>query len=79
MNVDAKLEQVFREVLGDDELKLTGELSARDVESWDSLAHINLMFAIEEEFGLQFSDEQFTSFQSVGELRTFIRNNVGDH
>lgn len=79
MNVDAKLEQVFREVLGDDELKLTGELSARDIESWDSLAHINLMFAIEEEFGLQFSDEQFTSFQSVGELRTFIRNNVGDH
>lgn len=78
MSVDAKLEHVFREVLGDDELKLTDDLSARDVESWDSLAHINLMFAVEEEFGLQFSDEQFTSFQSVGELRKFIHDNLGD-
>lgn len=77
MNVEAKLEQVFREVLEDDELTLTDEMSAHDVEAWDSLAHINLMFAVEEEFGLEFSDEQFTSFQSVGELRRFIRDSLG--
>ncbi len=76
MNVDRKLEQVFREVLDDDELTLTDEMTAADVQAWDSLAHINLMFAIETEFELQFSDEQFTSFQSVGELRRFLSSHT---
>jgi acyl carrier protein len=34
------------------------------------------MFAVEQEFGLQFSDEQFTSFQSVGELRRFLNSSL---
>lgn len=72
MNVHSKLREVFREVLDADDLELTDDLTARDVESWDSLAHINLMFAIESEFDVQFTDEQITSFQSVGELRRFL-------
>lgn len=76
MNVDHKLEQVFRDVLDDDDLTLSDDMTAADVEAWDSLAHINVMFAVESEFGLQFSDEQFTSFQSVGELRRFLQSHA---
>lgn len=76
MNLDRTLEQVFRDVLDDDDLTLTDDMTAADVEAWDSLAHINLMFAVESEFGLQFSDQQFNSFQSVGELRRFLHSHA---
>lgn len=72
MNVDDKLQDIFRTVLEDDDLVLTDEMTAADVPSWDSVAHVSLMFTIEAEFGLQFSDDQLTSFRNVGELRRFV-------
>ena len=76
MTVDDRIQQVFRDVLNDDQLVLTDETTARDVEAWDSLAHINIMFALESEFDLQFTDQQLTSFQNIGELRRFLREAV---
>jgi acyl carrier protein len=73
MTVEDRILQVFREVLNDDALVLTDETTGRDVEAWDSLAHINIMFALESEFDVQFTDQQLTSFQNVGELRRFLR------
>lgn len=72
MSIDDRLQQVLREVLDDDLLLLTDDTTAGDVEAWDSLAHINIMFALESEFGIQFTDEQLTSFQDVGQLRRFL-------
>ena len=72
MSIDDRLQQVFREVLDNDLLLLTDDTTAGDVEAWDSLAHINIMFALESEFGIQFPDEQLTSFQDVGQLRRFL-------
>jgi acyl carrier protein len=76
MTMDDRIQQVFREVLGDDELVLTDETTARDIEAWDSLAHINIMFALESEFDVQFNDGQLTSFQNVGELRRYLRESA---
>lgn len=72
MSVEDRIQEVFRDVLDDDQLVLTDDTTARDVEAWDSLAHINLMFALESEFGIQFSDTQLTAFQNVGELRRYL-------
>lgn len=71
-DVNDRIQQVFREVLDDDQLMLTDDTTANEVEGWDSLAHINLMFALESEFGIQFSDVQLTSFHDVGQLRRFL-------
>ena len=40
--------------------------------AWDSVAHINLMFTIESQFGVEFSDEQLNGFKNVGELRRHV-------
>nr|WP_179756928.1 acyl carrier protein [Kineococcus aurantiacus] len=69
--------QVFREVLGRDEVELTDSTTAADVPGWDSLAHINIMYSLEAEFGVRFSDEQLTSFQDVGQLRRFLVAEAG--
>ena len=66
------LERVFRDVFGDEEIVLNDGTTAADVAGWDSLGHINLMFALEEQFGVQFEGNQLAEFANVGELRHFL-------
>ena len=70
--VQDRVLQVVREVLGREDVELTARTRAADVPGWDSLAHINIMYSLEAEFGVQFSDEQLSSFQDVGELQRFL-------
>ncbi|GAA4974292.1 acyl carrier protein [Kineococcus glutinatus] len=72
MSTQQRMQEVVREVLGDDELVLRDEMTAADVPGWDSLAHINIMFTLEQEFDVRFSDDQLASFRDVGELRRFL-------
>lgn len=67
-----RLQDTFRTILDDDHLVLTDATTARDVPTWDSVAHISLMVSIESEFGVRFTDDQLTSFRTVGELRDFL-------
>jgi acyl carrier protein len=62
-----RLQPIFREVLENSDLVITTSSSAKNVEGWDSLAHINLVSVIEQEFKIRFA---------LGELETL--NNVGD-
>jgi acyl carrier protein len=48
------------------------DLSARDVEEWDSLAHVSLILAVEEAFGVQFRVGEVEATQNVGELADLI-------
>jgi acyl carrier protein len=77
VSVHDRLQEIFRTVMEDDALVLTDDLTADAVPSWDSVAHVSLMFTIEAEFGLQFRDDQLTAFRNVGELRRFIESRVG--
>jgi len=67
-----QLTDVFRAVFGDDDLVVTDETTSADVPDWDSLANINLLFALEEAFGVRFPDEVFSNFENVGELRLYL-------
>jgi len=67
-----RLQQVFREIFSDDTLVITDETTAADIPAWDSLAHINLMFTIENEFEVEIPDDRLGSFATVGELRGYL-------
>ena len=43
--------------------------NANSIENWDSVTHIVLLTAIEEEFGFKFSDEQMENISTIGEIR----------
>jgi acyl carrier protein len=64
-----RLENVFRQVLDNDDIELGDQTTAADIEGWDSLMHITLMFTIENEFGVQFNAEDFGQIENVGELK----------
>ncbi|HEX2188972.1 MAG TPA: acyl carrier protein [Longimicrobiaceae bacterium] len=74
MTVHERLEEVFRSIFDDEEIVLADHTAAGDIPGWDSLAHINLMFSIEQEFGVQFAGNQFGEFRNVGELRRFLED-----
>jgi acyl carrier protein len=63
---------VFREVFDDPFLELTDELSAHDVENWDSLNHITLIVELESLTGLSFTTEELVELQSVGDFVNLI-------
>jgi acyl carrier protein len=77
MDILASLADVFRSVLNDENLELTDAKTADDIEGWDSIAHINLIFAIEEEFGIKFSTSDLEGLGSVSDLRKAIVRRLG--
>jgi acyl carrier protein len=68
----ARLTEVFRETLDVEDLVVTRELTADEVEEWDSLAHVRLMIAVEREFGCQFPTSEVTKLSNVGDLVDLI-------
>jgi acyl carrier protein len=75
-SVHDRVQDVAREVFDDDDLMLEPSTTANDVPAWDSLGHVNFMYAVEQEFGVNFTDEEFTNFVDVGALETILERKV---
>ena len=78
MPVHDELERLFRDVFGNEGIVLTDETTAADVPEWDSLGHINLMFSIEERFGVRFCGNELAEFANVAELERFLEAHAND-
>lgn len=63
-----ELDEVFQDVFDDDTIHVKAETTAKDIEDWDSLEHINLVVAIETKFGIKFNMNEVTSMKNVGEM-----------
>lgn len=64
----SKLQEIFIDVLDNEDIVLTEDTVADDVEEWDSLANIQLVVAIQKEFGVKFTSSEISSWKNVGEL-----------
>lgn len=71
-----KLTPVFRDVFDDDDLTPTAEMTADDVEEWDSLSHIRLILSIEKVFGIRLSTIEVGGLKQVGDLVRVIQAKV---
>jgi acyl carrier protein len=69
--VYARLAGIFQEIF-DGDIALSPGTTAQDVEGWDSFAHINLVLAVESEFGVRFSSSDVERMVSVGDMVAFI-------
>jgi acyl carrier protein len=72
----AKLSEVFADVFDDDSINITPELSAKDVDEWDSLTHIRLILTIEKAFRVRFSTSEIGKLERVGDLVELIKARV---
>ena len=72
----SEMQVTFRDVLDEEELVLTEELSADDVDGWDSLTHVQLQVALEKLFGIKFTAKESLMWENVGDIVTTIMNRL---
>jgi len=63
-----RVTEILRDVFDDDTLVATPELTAHDVKEWDSVNHITLVVAIEQEFGIKFKTAELEKMKNVGQM-----------
>jgi len=67
------VQNIFREVFGQNDLVIFPEMTARDVKDWDSFNHINLIMGLEDSFGVEFSTDEIASFSCVGDILDILK------
>lgn len=71
-----RLTTVFRSVFDDEEIVLKEETTAADIDDWDSLEHINLLVAVEQEFNIKFNMNEVSNMKNVGEMVDIIISRI---
>ena len=71
-----KLAEVFREVFGDNNIVIADEMTANDVENWDSLTHMLMITKVEEEFGVKFKLKELNRLKKVGDLISIVESKL---
>jgi acyl carrier protein len=75
--VRSKLKSIFESVLDVDDLDLRDDLSAGDIEEWDSLSHVRLIVTVERQFKVKFSNSEIESLKNVGDLIRLVMAKAG--
>jgi acyl carrier protein len=71
-DIMSRLQPIFSDVFDDRSIQIGRESSAATVEGWDSLAHINLITSIEQEFGVKFALGELEDLKNVGEMADLV-------
>ena len=74
--VYVRLNNVFQDVFDDEDIEVNDETTAEDIEGWDSLMHITLIDAVEEEFDISFDMKTVVKLKNVGEMVDVILEEV---
>ncbi len=72
-----ELTEIFWDVFDDEDIELTDETTADDIEDWDSLEQINLVVACEKKFNVKFDMKEIQNLKNVGEMVDTILAKVG--
>jgi len=67
-----KLTSVFHDVFGDNSIVLNDEMTANDVEKWDSLTHMMMIAKVEESFGVKFRLKELNKLKKVGDIISLL-------
>ena len=68
------LEELLAELLQIPVTKITADLTMKDLDVWDSLKHMEVIAALEQQFELQFSFDEIVSMRSVGDIKRVLSN-----
>lgn len=74
--INATVQDIFRDVLDSDTLVIEDSLTAADVDGWDSLSHISIVSAIEKHYGIRFTLGELDSFNDIGDLIGMIEKKL---
>lgn len=76
MEIKERLQEIFRDVFDEEDLEIREDMSAKDIDDWDSLAQINLIVAIEKEFEVKFNLDEVSQLKNIGEMLGLISKKI---
>ena len=71
-DIQSKLQTLLRGVFDNQSIVIRDDMTAADVPEWDSLNHINLIVAVEKEFGIKFTTREVYAANTVGEFTDML-------
>lgn len=72
-----QVQSIFKDVLKNDDVVLTDDTTAQDVNGWDSLTHVEIISEMEKHFGLRFSLKEMLSWRNVGKMLDTLEKKLG--
>jgi acyl carrier protein len=72
----ARLAEIVAEVFDQDVVELAPGLRIEEMDGWDSLSHVRLIFTIEKSFKIKFLTSEMGNFETVGDLVATIKSRV---
>jgi acyl carrier protein len=72
----ADLQEIMIDIFDDEELSITPETTAEDVDDWDSLTHISLIIAIEKKWDIKFTHSEISDLKNVGEFIDLLSKKI---
>lgn len=74
--IHQRLTTVFRDIFDREDLVITRQTSAPNIEDWDSLANISLVVAVEKEFKITFTLNEIKALNDVGAMLDLIKSKL---
>ena len=71
------LNLVFRQVFANPTLAIAPEMTPNDIDGWDSMAHVNLIAAVQLRFKIKFENKELRSIRTVGDLAKLVDSKTG--
>lgn len=72
--MDKKLKKIFAKIIGVKETSIKSNTSPKNTKKWDSLAHMNLIMALEKQFKIKFTDDEITEMLTYELIKEIIKN-----
>ena len=70
--IRGNLKSVFQKVFEENDITISREMTAQDIEKWDSLRNIQLISEVERAYGIKFKLREVLSMKNVGDLIDLI-------
>ena len=71
--MESKVKSILVDVFDIKETDITDEMNLRDVESWDSLKHMNLVISLEQQFNIEFSTEEIIEMKNLSDIYNILK------
>lgn len=76
-SIKEKIKEILVSILEHDNFEISDELTAKDVDGWDSLSHMMIITKIEEGFNIRFKLRELNKMKNMGSLITLINSKIG--
>jgi acyl carrier protein len=74
--IKIKVQEIFQDVFQSPSLEINPEMTANDVDKWDSLTHLTMIAKVEETFGFRFKLKEMVKMKNVGDMLDIINEKI---